>query len=39
MLGGARRPNYLALACSAINRFLRIQDRANKHNANPVKER
>jgi hypothetical protein len=27
MLGGARRHNYLSLACSAINRFLRIQKR------------
>jgi hypothetical protein len=25
MLGGARRPNYLALACSALNKVLRLQ--------------
>jgi hypothetical protein len=30
MLGGARRPDYLALACSAINRFLRIHRRLAK---------
>ena len=30
MLGGARRPNYFALACSALNQFLRIQARMAK---------
>jgi hypothetical protein len=30
MLNGARRPNYLALACSAINQALRIRARLAK---------
>ncbi len=30
MLGGARRPNYLALACSALSQFLRLQARQAK---------
>ena len=30
MLGGARRPNYLALACSALNQLLRLQARMAK---------
>ena len=30
MLGGARRPNYLAVACSALNQYLRIAKRMAK---------
>jgi len=30
MLGGAHRPNYLALACSALNQALRLQARMAK---------
>src|SRR4051794_35681196 len=30
MLHGARRPNYLALACRALNQFLRLQARLAK---------
>ena len=30
MLDGARRPNYFALACSALNKFLRLHVRMAK---------
>jgi hypothetical protein len=30
MLGGARRPNYLALACSALTQLLRLETRKAK---------